>query len=202
MTTIAVLGAGNIGATLARKWAAADHEVTLGSRQPDDAALRELAAGMGAGTASHADAVAGAEVIVLALPGGAVAGAAEALGHALDGKIVIDATNKMGTPEMNNISVIRAAAPGAIAARAFNSVGWEIFAQPDFNGTPADLLWCGPDGDDGDTVEALITDVGLRPVRVGSLDQIHLVDLLAGLWFALVTARGGRRRLAFKVLTD
>ena len=35
MTAIAVLGAGNVGATLARRWTAAGHRVTLGSRTPD-----------------------------------------------------------------------------------------------------------------------------------------------------------------------
>jgi predicted dinucleotide-binding enzyme len=34
MTVIVVLGAGNIGATLARKWTAAGHQVTLASRNP------------------------------------------------------------------------------------------------------------------------------------------------------------------------
>jgi predicted dinucleotide-binding enzyme len=32
---IAVLGAGNLGAALARKWAAAGHQVTVASRTPD-----------------------------------------------------------------------------------------------------------------------------------------------------------------------
>jgi NAD(P)-dependent dehydrogenase (short-subunit alcohol dehydrogenase family) len=68
MTVIAVLGAGNIGATLARKWTTAGHQVTLASRSPDAPALRDLAAGVGAHTASHADAVRDAEVVLVALP--------------------------------------------------------------------------------------------------------------------------------------
>lgn len=72
MTTIAVLGAGNIGATLAHKWAGAGHRVTLASRSPDAPALRDLAAGIGATTGTHADAVSNADVVVVALPGEAV----------------------------------------------------------------------------------------------------------------------------------
>ncbi|MGO9197021.1 MAG: NADPH-dependent F420 reductase [Acidimicrobiales bacterium] len=201
MTTIAVIGAGNIGATLARKWAAAGHDVTLASRSPDAPALRELAASIGARTAGHLEAVAAAEVVLVALPGDAVASVSGALGAALDGKLVIDATNNRGSEEMNNVATITRNAPGAIVARAFNSVGWENFADPVFDGTPADLLWCGPDAEEGVLVEALIGDVGLRPVKVGGLDQLPLVDMVARLWFALALGQGRGRNLAFKVLS-
>ncbi|MBV9952194.1 MAG: NAD(P)-binding domain-containing protein [Acidimicrobiia bacterium] len=197
MTSIAVLGAGNIGATLARKWTAGGHAVTLAGRDPER--LRDLAAGMGASAATHADAVRDAEVVLVALPGNAVAAVVGGLGAELDGKVVIDATNDLGGDDLNSIGAITGAAPGASCARAFNSVGWENFAEPDFDGTPADLLWCGPDGEAGELVERLIADVGLRPVRVGDLDQLPVVDMLARLWFALVPGHG--RELAFKVLT-
>jgi predicted dinucleotide-binding enzyme len=201
MTAIAVLGAGNVGATLARKWSAAGHRVTVASRTPAAPALRELAARIGAETASHVAAVAAADVVVVALPGDAVAPVAASLGRTLDGKVVIDASNNLAAPEPNNLAVINGAAPGAILARAFNSLGWENFADPDFGGIPADLLWCGPDGEQGALIEALIADIGLRPLRVGGLDQLHLVDALAGLWFALALGQGRGRHLAFKVLT-
>ena len=200
MTAIAVLGAGNIGATLARKWTAAGHQVTLASRDPGAPALQDLAAGIGARTATHADAVRDAEVVLVALPGNAVAAVVAALGDALDGKVVIDATNNLGASEMNSIAVIVRHAPGAVCARAFNSVGWENFADPDFDGTQADQLWCGPEGEIGALVERLIADVGLRPVRVGGLDQLPAVDMLASLWFALALGQGHGRHLAFKVL--
>lgn len=199
MTAIAVLGAGNIGATLARKWSAAGHRVTVASRNPDAPALRDLASGIGATTAGHVDAVRGAEVVLVALPGDAVATVAAALGAGLDGKVVIDATNNLAAAELNSIAAITAHAPRALCARAFNSLGWENFADPDFDGAQVDLLWCGPDGDHGALVERLIADVGLRPIRVGGLDQLPVVDTLARLWFALVPAHG--RHLAFKVLT-
>lgn len=200
MTAIAVLGAGNVGATLARKWAAAGHQVTLASRNPDAPPLRDLAASIGATTARHTGTVRSADVVLVALPGNAVATVAASLGSALDGKVVIDATNNVGAAELNGIAAIIAHAPGAECVRAFNSLGWENFADPDFDGTRADLLWCGPDGDTGALVEQLIADIGLRPVRVGGLDQLPAVDMLARLWLALVPGRG--RHLALKILTS
>src|SRR4051812_22295091 len=153
MTSIAVLGAGNIGATLARKWTGAGHAVTLASRDPDG--IRDLASEMGASAATHADAVRDAEVVLVSLPGNAVGAVVGALGSELDGRVVIDATNDLSGGELNSIGAIGDAASGATCARAFNSVGWENFAEPDFDGMAADLLWCGPDGDAGALVEQL-----------------------------------------------
>jgi len=76
---IAVVGAGNIGRTLGGKWAAAGHEVVYGLRSPE-----------AAGTATVTDAVAGAEVVLLAVPGPAARDVLATLGGALAGKVVID----------------------------------------------------------------------------------------------------------------
>jgi predicted dinucleotide-binding enzyme len=199
-TTIAVLGAGRIGATLTRKWAAAGHTVTVGTHHPDRPEQRALAEETGAFLAAHADAVAASDIVLLAMPGPVTVAAVAALGSALDGKLVIDATNNIGAPVLNSLAAVAEHAPAAVAARAFNSLGWENFADPDFDGTPADLLWCGPDSDNGAIVEGLIADVGLRPVRVGDLDQIHVVDMLVALWSALALGQGRGRHLAFTVL--
>jgi predicted dinucleotide-binding enzyme len=63
------------------------------------------------------DALAGAEVVVLAVPGGAVADVVAANGAALAGKVVIDAVNRIGEPEVNSRAAIAAAAP-LVAHRA------------------------------------------------------------------------------------
>src|SRR5262245_14752837 len=79
---IAVIGAGNIGRTLGGKWTAARHDVVYGVRRPGEPA-----------TASVADAVSGADVVVLAVPGGAAKDVIASLGGGLAGKVVVDATN-------------------------------------------------------------------------------------------------------------
>jgi predicted dinucleotide-binding enzyme len=110
---------------------------------------------------------------------------------------------------MNSVAAISAAAPTAHVYRAFNSLGWENFADPLFNGVQADLFYAGPeDSSAGDseggaraTVERLIADVGLHPVYVGGPEQAGVVDGVASLWFALALGQRQGRRLAFKVLT-
>jgi TolB-like protein/Flp pilus assembly protein TadD len=86
---IAILGAGSVGATLGGRWAT-DHEVTFGVR-PGSA--RELPAG--ARSLGISEAVAGAEVVVLATPWPAVPDALRSAGD-LSGKVLLDATNPLG----------------------------------------------------------------------------------------------------------
>lgn len=49
---IAVVGAGNIGVTLGRKWAAADHPVIFGVRDPQAEKVGALLSDMGHGVAA------------------------------------------------------------------------------------------------------------------------------------------------------
>src|SRR6201987_3952138 len=77
---IAILGAGRVGSTLGRLWHAAGYDVTFAAR--DAARPRALAAELGerADAASAADAVAGAEVVLVAVPGPAVTDVLQARG--------------------------------------------------------------------------------------------------------------------------
>jgi 8-hydroxy-5-deazaflavin:NADPH oxidoreductase len=187
MTLIAVIGSGNIGGTIGAQWRKAGHDVTFTSRSPKPPE-----------TLAIPEAIANAEVVLLAVPGGAVPHLLAQHGAALDGRVVIDATNDVGGERLHHAEAY-AHAPGARFARAFNTLGYELFADPEIGGAVADLFWCGPD-DAG--VEALIEDVGLRPVRVGDIDAIDVVDGAGRLWLTLVFRGGHPRRLAFKMLTD
>ena len=74
--------------------------------------------------------------------------------------------------------------------------------NPRLGGSQIDLFFCRDDGDSRQTVESLIADVGLRPIHIGDLDQVAVVDNLTKLWFALAFGQGYGRRLAFKILTE
>ena len=70
-----------------------------------------------------------------------------------------------------------------------------------FGDLRADLFYCGPASAAQAAVEQLIRHVGLRPIRLGDLSQVQLVDIVGGLWFALVFGQSMGRHLAIKVLT-
>ena len=186
---IAVIGAGNIGRTLGGKWVTAGHQVVYGVRSPG-----------APDTAAVADAVATAEVVTLAVPGAAAKDVLAALGAALAGKVVIDATNDIeGTGKLHALGELT---DGAHPVRAFNTLGWENLADPIFDGVTADLFYAAEDGHANEVAHRLIADVGLRPVWLGGVDAFDLVDSLTQLWFTLAFQRKLGRRLAFKMLVD
>jgi len=189
---ITIIGTGFIGTTLGRALAAAGHQVTFGSRHPDAGDVVEVPR---AAVASVGDALARADVVLLALPGRAVADLTAEHGSALAGTLVIDATNTMGTPTANSRSDLP---PTVRYARAFNTLGGENMADPVFADGPADMFFSAPAGDRS-TVETVIEGVGLRPVYVGE-DQEELIDALFRLWIALAVTQGRGRRLALRLL--
>ncbi len=201
---ISILGSGNIGGTLGRKWAGKGHTIKFGVRDVVDRkhqSLMDSAAG-DITVASLSEAIEFGEVVVLAIPGSAVAPLVETSDRALAGKIIIDATNRIGQADMNNLQIVAKQVPSAKLYRAFNSLGWENFDNPQLGGSQVDLFYCGDPGDARPVVERLIADIGLRPIYVGDLTQLDVVDNLAKLWFALAFGQGFGRRLAFKLLTE
>jgi 8-hydroxy-5-deazaflavin:NADPH oxidoreductase len=211
---IAVLGTGRIGGTLGRAFAAAGHDVTFGARNPNTAAEvvrgaegngvvnpdAGVAADSGTRVADVQAAVADAEVVVLAVPGPAVAGVVRENSQALGGKLVVDCANNMsaGGPA-NSHDVIVSAAPGVRYARAFNSLGVENLQDPHYGDVVGDMFYTSSEAD-REIVEQLVGAVGLRPVWLGDGAQALLDDVL-GLWFTL-SRISGSRHFAFKVVGD
>jgi 8-hydroxy-5-deazaflavin:NADPH oxidoreductase len=188
---IALIGTGKIGGALGQKFQQAGHDVVYGSRNPST----DGGPG-GAPVVAVGEAIAGADVVVLAIPGPAVAAVAAEHGAALAGKVVIDATNQIGQPVANNRAVIVEAAPEAKYVRAFNTLGWENFAEPLAD---ADLFFAA-DPEARAIAESLIAAVGLRPQYLGDADAAATVDLLLPVWFVLTKQRGGNRKVALRVV--
>ena len=191
---IAIIGTGFIGGILGRALARSGHEVTFGSRHPDDS---DVVGDTNAAVTLVGDALAEADVIVLAIPGAAVPGLVADHGAALEHRLVIDATNQMDAPVAN----CRAALPASVRyARAFNTLGGENMENPMFEDGPADLFFSAPEAD-RDLVEDVIEGVGLRPIYVGD-DQEPLIDALFQLWIALAMKQGRGRRLALRLIDN
>ena len=187
---IAVIGKGHIGGTLGSKWRAAGHEVAYGTRDgtgegPGGAPVRSIG-----------DALGGAEVVLLAVPGQAMPAVVNDHGAALGGKVVIDAVNRMGAPEFDSRALIADAAPSARYVRAFNSYGWENFADP----APGAVLFFAADPQARAAAEELISAAGLESAYVGDATATATVDALLPLWFALVRQNGGDRKLALRIV--
>lgn len=200
---IAVIGAGHIGGTLGSKWVAGGHQVVFGVSNPNGENARKLRSELGerATIATVAEALStNPDVVLMAIPGTAMDATIAQYADQLDGRIIIDTANKMGASSLNSFAALQQHTPHAHIYRAFNTLGWENFSNPLFDGVPADLFFCGTDGEPRAAVEQLISDTGLRPIYLGGVEQVGLVDAVSGLWFALAVGQGKGRQLAFKVL--
>lgn len=202
--TIAVLGGGNIGGTLGRKWYASGHQVAFGVSDPNGKNAQSLRTDLGEsitiGTIDEALET-NPGIVVLALPGVQMDAVITKHAAQLDGRVLIDTANRLNTGPMNSFATLQKHTPHASLFRAFNSLGWENFANPIFDGVPADLFYCGTGGEAREQVEQLIADIGLNPIYLGDVEQVNVVDSVGSLWFALVFGQGKDRHLAFKVLT-
>lgn len=201
--TIAVLGAGNIGGIIGRKWVSAGHKVVFGVNDINGKNAQSLRSELGerAKIGTIAEALSSnPDVVFIAIPGTAMESTIAQYASQLDGRIIIDSTNRMGASTMNSFASLQQHTPNARIYRAFNTYGYENFANPEFDGIQADLFFCGTEGDSRATVEQLISEVGLRPVYLGGVGQVGIVDGIAGIWFALAFGQNKGRHLAFKML--
>jgi predicted dinucleotide-binding enzyme len=198
---IAVLGMGHIGGTIGRKWAAAGHRVVFGVRDPANASGADAE---NSNVDTVANAVDGADAVLFAVPGSALGGVLAEHAAALDGKLLIDAANNIGgSGPTHQLPLFEQHVPNASVYRAFNSLGWENFANPQFGSERADLFYSGPDGPSRATIERLIEEIGLRPIYVGDgTAGADTVDHVLRLWFALAIGQKRGRHLAFRVLDD
>ena len=181
---IAILGAGLVGSTLGRLWHAAGHDITFAAR--DDTRPRALAAELGerAHAASVADAVAGAEVVLVAVPGSAVTDVTQAAGP-LDGRVMIDAANSFG-PQQVTLRSLADAFPRVRWVRAFNSLSANVMAD-DNHRKPPWVMFLSGDEEAKPVVAQLIRDAGFDPVDLGGIDDSRLQDPDSALWINILT---------------
>jgi hypothetical protein len=199
---IAIIGTGNVGAALAGAWRRVGHEVTFGSRSPG----REVA---GCPTMGLREAAAWGEVVVIALPWEAAAGAAAALGD-LSGKVVIDCMNPLGRgPGGMTLTVghtdssgeaLARMLPGARVVKTLNTVGAEVMADARAFAHPPAMLVAGDDADAKATVAGLLSGIGFEPLDAGALAMSRYLEPFAMVWINQAIFRGKGRAWAFAAL--
>jgi predicted dinucleotide-binding enzyme len=207
--SIAILGAGNVGATLARVWAACGHSIAFGVPDPDRERVKSaIVALRGKGRAAHnEEAVQSASVVALCVPWPAAEEAIRTSGD-LRGKVLIDCTNPL-SPDLKGLVVgtttsaaelVAGWARGARTVKAFNTIGAVNFGNAQFGPQRADGFYCGDDAPAKTVARELIESAGFDPVDVGPLRNARLLEPLAMLWIDLAVNQRQGANHAFKLL--
>jgi 8-hydroxy-5-deazaflavin:NADPH oxidoreductase len=197
--TVAMIGTGNVGAALGRRFAGNGHKIFYGSRDPADAGVRELVAatGNGAVALSQAEAAAQADIVVLAIPWTAAEDVVRSLPN-LRGKIIVDPTNPrvMASDgfadypiDDSNAERIAKLAPGAHVVKAFSTLGAETMLDPSLARGPVTVPIVGADRAAKERVAVLARQIGLEAVDVGPLRHARIIE---GLHYLRANAHGGR----------
>jgi hypothetical protein len=208
---IGIIGAGNIGGNLTRRFTALGHEVSVAnSRNPDT--LAGLAVETGATAVRAEDAAAGADVVVVTIPFKAVPDLPDGLltGAAAD-VVVIDTCNYYPQQRDGRIAAVEDGMTesrwveqqlGVSVVKAFNGILAEHLLT---RGVPAGtdgriaLPVAGDDADAKDVVMALVDSLGFDPVDAGGLDDSWRQQPGTPVYGADADADGVRKALAAAV---
>ena len=165
---ITTIGKGTIGATLGRLWTRAGHDVTLLGRDGGDAS--------------------DADVVLLAAPSAAAVEALHSVAG-LDGKTVLDATNRLNgeTPPAGHASVAEyvAATTRGPVAKAFSLNFGGLFEQAAAEPTRPHNIWVGDEAARA-VVEQLSADIGMVAINAGPLTLAGTQEAFARMLVGIV----------------
>ena len=211
---IAILGAGNVGGTLGRRWAELGHNVSFGVRDPGKGASAVKggsALPSGARVTTPSDAVSGAEILLLATPWDAVRDSLRGAGE-LNGVVLLDATNPIkagmkldfGPNGESGGEQVQALAPNARVVKIFNTTGFNNMSAPAYDGSATMMLYAGNDAQAKQVAHNLATSIGFEAYDAGTLERARELEHLASLWISLAYGAFGApalgREFAFRLV--
>ncbi len=197
---ITFIGAGNVGAPLAKHLAEAGHDVVLAESKEGSASVKSaLARSARLRALPLSEAIAHAEVVFLATPFGANEALLRPIAAQLAGKVLVDCTNPVGAglshglrSERSGSEFVQSIATEAKVVKAFSIYGFENFEDPRYPGYDSKpvMLFCGDDSGAKATVSELIVACGFEPFDAGGLVQALHLEHMTLLWVRLARAQG------------
>ena len=207
---IAIIGTGNIGGALAKKWSAAGHQIFLGVRDKSNFKGKELLSGKNISVHSIAEAVVFAEVILIAVLPQFTNDVVKAMGD-VSGKVIIDTMNSPRTKPVgydDTFSALKDLCKNATVVKCFNSTGFENMQNPVYELTSPmphkvtlDMFVAGTDTRGKQIATQLSKDAGFENCYdFGGDDKVVLLEQFAFCWINLAIMQGQGRNMAFKII--
>ena len=185
---------------LGQGWADAGHQVSFGTRNPEQTRTRGEWAGSNLPLAGYADL--DGEVYVNATRGDGSLAALQAVGPALNGKVVIDVSNALdsshGSPPSlfvcNTDSLaeqLQRALPDARLVKMFNTMAHEVMVDPAALGQESTVFVAGNDEAARQTATELAGDLGWTDVLdLGDLTAARGLEMYLPLWLRIYGTLG------------
>lgn len=211
MTTIGILGSGDVAKALARGFAAEGWDVVLGTRDPAKVQAFAAEAGPRVSVGTFGDAAGRGDLVVLATLGTATVDAIAMAGPSrFEGKVVIDTTNPLdaskGFPPVlaygggdSGGERVQRAIPGAKVVKAFNTVGNAHMYKPDFPDGRPDMFIAGEDEGAKATVGGILERFGWGVADIGGITASRYLEAMCMAW-VLYAVKNGTWNHAFKML--
>jgi len=196
----AIIGSGSVGAALANSLSRAGHQVVFAARNLASESLQQALGGNTSLSAKPPPVACGAaDAIFLATPYTAVGEAIRSAGD-LTGKVLADCTNPIGAgfillfgPDNSGGEEVARLAPAAHVVKAFNTYGYENFADtryPGYGDLRPIMFLCGNDSGAKAVVASLATDLGFRPFDSGDITISRYLEGAAMLWIKIARVSG------------
>ena len=186
--TTAIIGVGNLGGTVARHLVGGGESVVLAAKNEAHAKALADELGPNASAASVEDAIAGADVVVLATWLDQTKELVPALTRLLEGKVVVDPSNPIGFDENGQFirtlpegqssgSVVAGLLPAtAHYVKAFGTLGADDLAAG-ANHEPRRVLFYATDDEAAEaTAQQLIRAAGFEPLKVGGVSDAGRIE--------------------------
>jgi predicted dinucleotide-binding enzyme len=200
MTTISIIGSGNMATAIGTRAVKHGHTVELMSRNAAKAQALAEQIGNGATVGTFGARPAGDIVIIAVLYAGAV-DVVTHYGAALAGKILVDITNPFNadasgvvTTPGNSVSQrIAAVAPeDTHVVKAFNTIFGGVLAEE----KPLDAFFAGDSAEAKAGVAAFLKSLDMRPLDAGGLGMTHALEW-AGILLVGLAGNGAGFDIAF-----
>jgi 8-hydroxy-5-deazaflavin:NADPH oxidoreductase len=209
MSTVSILGAGNMARGIATRALAGGNDVQILARDPQDAATLAGELGGTATSGTIGDPLTG-DVVVLAVPYPAATSLVEQYGDQLAGKVVVEISNpldpetydRLVTPaDSSAAQEIAKVAPGdAKIVKAFNTTFAGTLVEGQVKDQPLDVFIAGDDTDAKNAVSEIVERGGPRVIDAGPLANARYLEGLGFLHIALQMSRGTQFSTAVKLI--